>query len=301
MSNGLALAGVPPKRLTVIHNPAAGRRRSGLLAQAATALRALGCVVTIRETAKRGDATVLAQALVPGTTDAVIAAGGDGVINEVAQGILGRGLTLGILPMGTANVLAAELGLPSDNPQRLAAIIAAGRTLLCRPGLIEGRVFLMMAGVGFDARVVDGVSPRLKRCLGKGAYVWSAAQELLRSPPQRYRLTVAGRVFSAAAVVIGNGRFYGGRYVCTPDARLHQPRFQLCLFERGGRWATLRYGLGLLRGTLPTMAGVTLLETDALQIDGPTGNPAQADGDIVARLPLTVRIAADALPLLVPV
>ena len=102
---------------------------------------------------------------------------------------------------------------------------------------------------------------------------------------------VGDRTLSAASIVIGKGRLYGGRFVCTPDARLDNPSFQICLFDRSSVWATLRYILGFMRGVVPHMKGVTLIDASNIRIEGPTGDPVQGDGDILTHLPLDVRIA----------
>ncbi len=288
-----------PKRILIIYNPSAGRFNRGHFGKVVSELDRLGCDVTIEQTTRRGDAEALAKLADPARVDAVVAAGGDGTIGEVLNGLLGRGLPLGIIPLGTANVLAAEIGLPPD-PQAIASIIAAGTRLRCYPGLAEDRLFLMMAGVGFDAHVVKNTSPVLKSIAGKGAYIWATVRQLLRRPPGPYTVIVQGQSFAAASVVVGNGHFYGGRYMCTPDARLDEPVFQICLFRDGGAWATLRYIFGLLGGKLPAMANVTLLKTDHLRIEGPPGDPVQGDGDLVGALPLDIRIADITVDLLAP-
>lgn len=292
-----------PKRILLIYNPVAGpgagrfRRRRFLRVKAA--LERLGCDVTVQKTARSGDAEAFARSADPIKIDVVVAAGGDGTINEVVNGLVGRNLPLGIVPLGTANVLAAEIGL-SLRPRAIAAAIAEGGRLRCYPGLANGRYFMMMVGVGFDAHVVAKVSSTLKKTIGKGAYVWTAILEIFRNTPRQYEVLMGEKLVHAASVVIGKGRYYGGRYSCTPDARLDRATFQVCLFKRGGRWAVVQYIVGLARGTIPGMAGVTLVETDRIRISGRPGDPVQGDGDILAGLPLDVSISQNALDLLVP-
>ena len=299
-------AGTPhPKRLLIIHNPTAGRSWGWFFRDVATALAGLGCDLTIQTTTQRGDAEDFARLADYVTFDAVVAAGGDGTIGEVVNGLLSRDaespiVPLGFIPLGTANVLAAEIGLPT-NAEALARTITAGSRLRCYPGVANGRAFMMMAGVGFDAHVVNTVSASLKNRIGKGAYVWAAIRELLRRDSGRYDVIVEGRTMSAASVVVGKGRFYGGRYICTPDARLDKPSFQICLFKRSGAWASIRYILGLMRGALPRLKDVVLIETDHVRIEGRFGDPVQGDGDIFTSLPLDIRIADKSIDLLAPV
>lgn len=287
------------KRILIIYNPTAGRARRIHFAKIKNELDCLGCEVSVQETTAQGDAESFARAAHAATFDVVVAAGGDGTINEVINGLIGRDLPLGVIALGTANALAAELDLPS-RPAAIARVMATGTRRRCHVGQANGRHFMMMAGVGFDAHVVEDVCPVLKRLIGKGAYVWATITGLLRHTSNRYEVTVNGRTVSAASVVIGKGHYYGGRYICTPDAALDQASFQICLFKMGGPWATARYLLGLLQGTLSQRADVTLLEADRIKVDGRPADPVQGDGDIIARLPLEAYISEKTIDLLVP-
>jgi diacylglycerol kinase family enzyme len=130
--------------------------------------------------------------------------------------------------------------------------------------------------------------------------VAEAARLLLRYRPTRLTVTIDGAVYRAASVVVGNGHFYGGRFVCTPDARLDQPGFQVCLAMGTGRLSILRYGVALALGMLPRLRDVKLLRGQHLRIDGPAGAPVQADGDIVARLPVEIDVAPRTIRLVRP-
>ena len=287
------------KRLLIVYNPAAGQRHAKRFSTIKDELERRGCDIHIRETTRRGDAEAFARSADVTRYDVVVAAGGDGTIREVMSGLVGRGLTLGIIPLGTANVLAAELGLP-DDLQALATTLTKGTRMLCYPGLANGHLFMLMAGVGFDARVVKNASPKLKSLIGKGAYVWAIIQELIRNTPDRYEIQFEGRTISAASVIIGKGRFYAGRYSWTPDARLYQPFFQVCLFKSSDGWSILKNIVGLVLGTVPKSKNVTLLETDQLRIIGDPSEPVQGDGDIIACLPLEIGISQQTLELLIP-
>jgi len=288
-----------PKRILAIYNPTAGWRRQGRFLKVKAELEGLGCSVTVKNTTQQGDAEKFARSADPTQIDAVAAAGGDGTISEVVNGLLGRNLPLGIIPLGTANVLAAEIGL-SRHPRAMATAIAAGSRLRCHLGLANHRHFVMMAGVGFDAHVVKNFSPVLKKLIGKAAYFWTTVHELFCHAPDQLRVTLEGRTYFASSVVIGKGHFYAGRYICTPDAHLDRPYFQVCLFTSSGRWTTFLNILGLLRGKITAMSNATLVETDWLRIEGPLGDPVQGDGEIIASLPLDIRISPETLDLLVP-
>ena len=290
------------RRLLLIYNPVAGQRHARRFEAVLARLRAAGAELTVRPTTARGDAEAFAAAADRAAFDAVIAAGGDGTINEAANGLAAAGADappLALLPLGTANVLAAEIGLASD-PAAIAATILQGRETRVYAGLANGRRFLQMTGVGFDAEVVAHVSPRFKRLAGKGAYVVETWRQLRAYGFPRFRLTIDGRAFDAASAVIAKGHFYGGRMVCAPDARLAEPRFQVCLFEHGGALAVLRYGAALVLGRLPRQPGIRLLPAHEIDVAADISAPVQGDGDIIARLPLSARIDERPLSLILP-
>ncbi|MEA1677113.1 diacylglycerol/lipid kinase family protein [Nitrospirillum sp. BR 11163] len=317
MSSALHLAVTEPlavaaRRLLVIHNPVAGRRRRGFMGRVVDALRQGGADVAVVETTGPRDAERLAGLAAAGALtdgripDAVVASGGDGTINEVVNGLLAAPTSappaLGLIPLGTANVLAAELDLPSGAAD-LARTLAGAAPRTIHAGRANGRLFTMMAGVGLDAHVVEGVDPAVKRRLGKGAYVLESLAQIARWPNPRYRVTVedaAGRVrvHEVASCIVAKGHFYGGRFVCAPDARLDEGGFQVCLFEDGGRLAALGYGAALVTGRLGRRGGTKgglgyrVVPAARVRIEGPVGDPVQGDGDTIARLPVDMETAA---------
>nr|WP_255635726.1 YegS/Rv2252/BmrU family lipid kinase [Azospirillum sp. 412522] len=301
-------AALEVRRLLVIHNPTAGGRRARRLRAVVSRLEARGVSVAVRPTGRRGDAEAFAREADPADVDAVVAAGGDGTINEVINGLAdhaksGGPLPLGIVPMGTANVLAAELGLTTD-PERIAAAIAGGRRTMIWPALANGRVFSLMAGAGLDARVVERVDPRVKRLIGKGAYVAETLVQLATRPDHRYRVTLDdGEAREVASVIVAKGHFYGGRFICAPDARLTEPELHVCLFPRGGRLNALRYVWGVTAGRLARFPDYRVVTAKRVRIEGPAGDglfadAVQGDGDVLARLPVEIALAGWRLPVL---
>jgi len=304
---------LPPvgrRSLRIILNPAAGRRQRQRLQDTLEALGALDCTFEVWETDGPGAATKLAQRAMEADCDLLVAAGGDGTVNEVINGLQtasGPPPSLALLPLGTANVLAAEIGL-DPAPQTIAATIAGGVAAPTSLGSadcqIDGetheRVFVMMAGAGFDAHVVEAVNLAVKRAIGKGAYVLESLRQMAVFPFAPYEVTVDGKPYSAASVVVANGRHYGGRYLVAPEARLGAPDFQVCLFERPGRINAARYALALLSGRLPELPDVRLLSGREIRISRRTGEPLQGDGDVIGRLPVTITALPDALQLVMP-
>ena len=288
--------------VVIVFNPAAGRRRRQRLLAAIAALRDRGISPRLLETAAPGEATRLARSAAAAGSRMIVAAGGDGTIAEVVEGMAGSGAGLGILPLGTANVLAAELGLPR-HPDRAAAVITAGRQRLLHPGLARfgdghTRLFVQMLGAGFDAAVVAAVDPALKRRLGRGAYVWQAARQLGRYGFPPCRVALDGVAHAAGSVVVSKGRLYGGRHLLAPAARPDAPGFQVALLRQGGAGAALLAGLALPLDLLPRLPGVTLHRASRVRLEG-EGLCVQTDGDLAGFVP--VEVADAPAPILVTV
>ncbi len=292
-----SLPGLAPRRLLVIYNPVAGWRRRRRFAHVIALLRRFDCAVEVRRTARPGDAEALARAANPSRCNLVVAAGGDGTINEVINGLAGSALPLALLPLGTANVLAAEIGLGAS-AKAVAKAIAFAPPRPVFLGDANGRRFALMIGVGFDARVVEGLNLRLKRALGKIAYVLSALGALLRYRPRCYQVNIDGTSYHASSVVIAKGHYYGGRFIVAPKARLDEPSLYVALFERGGRWNLFRYAVAFVGNRLERLPDVRVLPATAIQVSGEPGEPIQADGDLLAVLPLRVTLVKQPIALI---
>jgi YegS/Rv2252/BmrU family lipid kinase len=301
-----------PKALLLIVNPTAGRRRRGLVDAVAAGVRQEGWAVDVVDTKAAGDARRLAATCDARRYGVIAVAGGDGTINEVINGLAGRGddaPAVGIVPLGTANVLAHELGI-GFSAAAVARTMVAGRPLLVQPGeAVNGaaaRCFSLMAGAGFDAKVVAGVSAPLKRRLGRAAYVWRSLVEARRYRPVRYQVEVDGARHEASSVIVTRSRHYAGPYVVAPRAALGEPLLHVCLFERWGRSHTFRYGLALLLGRLPRTAGYRVVTGRSVRVSvlSDAGEsreqPVQIDGDNALTLPVTIGLSPGAVRLLQP-
>ncbi len=279
------------RTMIVVFNPVAGLRRAHLLWRVLDVLVANGVRIELAETHSPGHAQALAREAACGGASMVVAAGGDGTIAEVANGLLGSSARLGVIPLGTANVLAHELALPFA-PRAVAAALAFGRTRPLWPGLAcgaeESRLFVQMLGVGFDAHVVHHLSAPLKRTLGRGAYVLQTLRELMRYrfPPIRLRLD--GEETQAASVIVSKGRLYGGRFLLAPDACAERPGFSVVLFDHAGPGAALLYGAALPLDLLGRAPGVRHVRALRIDFIGNTALPVQADGDAAGYTPLCV-------------
>lgn len=299
-------------RIVVIHNPVSGRRSRARLDRVLTRMREAGAQVTLRETAGPGDAEILAREA--GNFDVVAVAGGDGTVNEALNGLgtlegeaprgktpRGEAPALAFIPLGTANILAHELGLPRG-AAGLADVILNGERRVTWLGRANGRRFLLMVSAGFDARVVAGVNTVSKRFLGAGAYVVAAFKEMWRGGG-RHSVEVDGEVHEAATVIVTKARHYGGGFVLVRGARLEEPKLHVVCLAGSGAWNMLRYGLALLRGRLDRLDDVRILEGVAVRVEGDSGEtaaPVQMDGDLQGNLPLEVSIDETPVSLLVP-
>ena len=288
--------------MLVIYNPAAGRRCARLLWHVLDVLANNGLRIEVAETKHAGDATAYAQAAAVAGVSLVVAAGGDGTIAEVANGLAGSEARLGIIPLGTANVLAHELGL-HGSARDVAAALAFGRQSRLWPGQVQtkegSRLFVQMLGVGFDAQVVHRLPHALKRRLGRASYVIQSLRELPRYRFQPLRLRLDGEEVEAFSAIVSKGRYYGGRFILAPSAKSCEPGFSVTLFEKGGPLSTLLYGVALPLDLLAKSPGVRLRHAYRIEFIGDAALPAQADGDAAGQAPLCVTNAPNPIQVVV--
>jgi YegS/Rv2252/BmrU family lipid kinase len=234
----------------------------------------------------------------------VFVAGGDGTINEVIQGLAGTRARLGIIPRGTANVLARELGLPLDE-QEAAVVAARGRSRRIYLGLAIDektqvrRHFALMAGIGLDASIVRRVQPSLKKRIGKGAFWVSGLSYLASWSPHPFSLEIDGRKYAGTFAAIGKAARYGGDLAITPGARLDEPEFEVCIIETSNRFRYLRLLSYAMRAGMPRdNPAVRFVKTSKVVAHGDA--PVQIDGELIGSLPMRFEIASDSLEVIVP-
>ncbi len=283
----------------MVYNPIAGSR-SSLLAETLKSLEALGVQVALRETKGPGDGEILVkEALGQESYSAVVAAGGDGTINEVANGLLDAETPLGIIPLGTVNLLAMEMGLHKD-PEQVARTLAFGPARPIHVGLVNERAFLLMVGTGFDGRVVAGVSSSLKKMIGKGAYAVAGLKEIFLNRPARLIVEADGAEYEAAWAVVSNSSYYGGKFALAPSANLLSPGFTVSLIP-GKTGCDLLCGFWAVWRDRKAQKGWKQLNSvSRVTIKSYQEEPAQMDGDYFAPLPLTLTQATQPLDLIMP-
>ena len=291
----------------MIYNPAAGKLRGKgcrRLEHTVAILVDAGYTVSMMPTTGRNTAGDIARKAIQEGTDIILAAGGDGTLNEVLEGMVNTPVPLGILPAGTANVLATEIGLGRDLeraarlvPQCVPRRIAVGRVDCgsCR------RHFLSMAGMGFDAHIVYNLSGRLKERFGKGAYWISGfSQAVRRFPEFEIEIDSVTRVCSFA--LLSRVRNYGGNFEIAYNASLMEDRLEVVLFRGRHALPYLKYLCGMVAGRLGGMRGVSFLAARSVRVFDPADRRIyiQVDGEYAGRLPATVTLVPDALTLLIP-
>jgi len=309
-SHGSGQTGHPinSRRTTLIYNPAAGRLRGtsrARLDRAAQILERAGHAISMSPTTGPGTAGDMARQAIAAGAEFIVAAGGDGTINEALDGVANTQVPLGILPAGTANVLATEIGLPRSLERAatlmaecVAKRIAIGR-LDCGP---KPRHFLCMAGVGFDANIVYNLSAGLKQRLGKAAYwVGGFSQAIGRFP--EFHVEIDGAIREACSfALISRVRNYGGDFEIAENIGLLDSCFEMVLFRGQTSFPYFKYLFGLTTGRLAGMRGVSFLKAQCIRVSDPEDRRIyiQVDGESAGHLPARVSLVPDAVTLLVP-
>lgn len=296
-------------RAAVIVNPRSGRNRGLVAAEsAARALRSAGLEATILATTSPGDATRLARAA-GAHHDLVFPVGGDGTVREVFEGLdADAPLPIGIIPCGTANVLAREFGIPLHDPGRAAAILAAGSRRVIDVGLVNGVPFLANVGIGFDADVVHALDARRRhlpqgRSISMLSYLPIGLGLLRRRKSLPLRVTLDGEVLDEffSEVIVCNTANYGGVMSVTPGADSGDGRLDLCLRRRSGRLAVLPHLVSALTGWKDPR-GVLRRRARHVRVESRAEAQAlvQADGDPRGATPIEIEVSERRATFLVP-
>jgi YegS/Rv2252/BmrU family lipid kinase len=265
-------------------------------------LAARGVEGTVRLTEGPGHALELARAAVDARTAVVCAWGGDGTVNEVARALAGTGTALGVVPAGSGNGLARELGIPWD-PAAALGVALGRRERVIDVGDVEGRLFVNLAGIGLDAHVAALFNARHGGRRGFWPYVAIGVREILRYRAREYTIRVGSETWQERALVIicANARQYGGGAVVAPTARPDDGQLDVVTVATRPPLVALRDALHLFRGTLDRAPGVSTRRTPTVEIAGSEPILFHVDGEAVTGGPvLTVRIRPAVLRVRVP-
>jgi YegS/Rv2252/BmrU family lipid kinase len=295
------------RRAAIIYNPIARAlsRRLHQLQRITDLLAAQGIQAKLVATAAPGSAGAQTRQEIQNGCDLIIAAGGDGTINEVAEGMLYSQVPLAILPGGTANVLARELRIPMQM-QKVAGQISSLEPCRIAVGSLRERsraprCFLCMAGAGLDAEIVLRLNLDLKAVAGKLAYYVAGFSQVVR-PIYEFDVRVDGQTYRASFALVSRVRNYGGDLEIARGASLLRDEFEIVLFEGGVSARYLYYLAGVAAGQAQRIKGCTVLRGRSVTC-APPGNReiyVQVDGELAGTLPASIELLQDALTLLVP-
>lgn len=290
-------------RACVIFNPTA---RGDKACHFRRHLEAFSGGIALKPTQAPGDGRRLAAEAVQDGFDTLVAGGGDGTVNEVLNGIADAPsgfarARLAVLPLGTVNVFARELGLPLQLRPAWEAIFSGRERIIDAPFAdwstehgLQRRHFAQLAGAGLDARAISLVDWQLKKRIAQFAYV-IAGLKAMRAPHPLISVTADGRTVQGELVLVGNGRFYGGNLPMFPAAQLDDGLFDICVFPRLTWGLLARYGLGYVTGNPSPPRDLTVLGVSSATLSSTAPVPFELDGDLCGELPVSLGVAARVL------
>ncbi|MCE5323353.1 diacylglycerol kinase family lipid kinase [bacterium] len=292
-------------RSLLIINPTSGqgkaaREKKKLLDYAAAAAHMRTVITSGPE-----DAAETARKAAHDGYDLIIAAGGDGTINQVINGIGDSGIPLGIVPLGTGNVLAHDLGIPVYNTQKALDVIRKGKTRHVDIARAEDRRFILMAGLGFDAAVIDSVSPKVKDVLGTVAYAPAIIEQLVKFSPAHFRLTFNDKSVyetDAYAVIAANCGTYAHNFKIARQAIFDDGMLDILVFEAGARTAINLVGQALdtiFQGSI-AHPSTSYFRAAKVHVESEPSVRMQLDGDLHGESDVDIEVVPKALSLIVP-
>jgi diacylglycerol kinase (ATP) len=318
----------------LIYNPSGGQvvvRHE--LDNVAAFLNRYGWSVTLRETSKPLEATELARHAVNRGVRVVIAAGGDGTINEVANGLVNTDAALGVLPVGTSNSWALQMGIPALNPnlpgtpvvkmiatleERIARplpanyyrkvllgaarVLVEGHTVAVDMGKLPGRYFLMWAGIGFDAASAKSVSLKEKRALGSWAYVLSTIKSAYQYSGTDVWLNLDGKVVKVNTpfIVVSNIQLYGGMVEIGAKACVNDAKLDVCIFKGDGFFTFVKHAMKVLTHRHLQDPKVEYYQCREIVVESAHSLPVHVDGEPFTKTPVAIHTVPSSLKVIVP-
>ena len=285
-----------------IINPSAGQGKYQRIVRAIhETLSNSGLQYEIKVLQYRGEAASIAKKAAD-NHDVVVAVGGDGTVNEVLNGIVGSQSTFGIIPAGTGNGFAMELGLPL-HPEKACQVLVEGCTKRIDVGEVNGRYFLGTAGVGFDALISEFAGENLGPLRGMWLYFFAGAFVFHKFKPPLINVEIDSKVVKVKPllIVIANTRRYGGRALIAPDARADDGLLDVCAVQAMSMFRFLLYLPTLFVGWHTRLPEVTVYRGRRIAIDAPEPIPVHVDGEAIGSyLRIQFTLLPKAIKVLVP-
>jgi diacylglycerol kinase (ATP) len=269
-----------PQRYPLIFNPRARSEKGGRVLRF---LMSHANRFALYATNHAGEARDLAAQFAAAGEAVVIAAGGDGTLNEVASGLAGTKTILGVLPAGTMNVFAREMGIPFDSLERAFQVIEDGCVKDVDLFAANGTPFLQMAGVGFDAKVIEETTWEAKKMLGPLAYLLAGIKVLSEKPPKIVVTCPDGRREEGVAVLAGNGSLYGGQFKFFRLASNQDSKLDVLIYKEAGYRIVLDSLRGLATGGIDLMESTCYFQAAEFTVTADRESPLQVDGEWVGR------------------
>jgi YegS/Rv2252/BmrU family lipid kinase len=282
--------------ICIIFNPAARSEKARRLLKR---VQRLAENITVKVTSGIGDARSQAAKAVQQGYKIIVAAGGDGTLNEVVNGMAGSDALFGVLPVGTMNVFALELGIPQDL-DKAWEIIRAGHVRHIDLAKANDQYFLQLAGVGFDAQVVSETAWDMKRSLGPLSYLLTGSLVAARKPPRLMVETGQRKAIEGTFVLIGNGRFYGGPYELFKGGRIDDGLLDVYVFQKMGHLDIVRYMSNVLFQSHDRLPDVKTLRVRSLRVTSDENTPVEVDGELLGHVPVNFEVLPGAFRVLAP-
>ncbi|HXF55004.1 MAG TPA: diacylglycerol kinase family protein [Hyphomicrobiaceae bacterium] len=289
----------PRTRFLIIHNRIAGMRRRWLLRQVCRELATAGAQLSVVPAdSLEADRAFAEKAVQSGAWHAVVAAGGDSTVRGVGAGLLDSPVPLGIIPVGTGNVLAHEIGFCSG-PRTIAHNLMYGPSMPVQGGEANGACFFAMAGAGFDARVLARLDVGWKRRLGKLAYALPLVGELARRP-DTFEAEIDGKTHRCCWLIVAKASRYGGPFRLTRQRTIHGEGFHAVIVRTRSRAALVGVVLALAAGLLEAHPLVNVVRCRQVAIRPQPALLMQLDGEIAGTTPVEIQPSKRSLQLILP-
>jgi diacylglycerol kinase (ATP) len=278
-------------KLGIIFNPAARGEKARSLEEKVRSLTEADPFLLSRS----GKTAALARELAQEGYSTIVAAGGDGTVNEVVNGIAGLDVSLGILPIGTMNILAYELGLPTTQLEQCWEIIQLGFTRSIDLAMANNQFFVQLAGVGLDALAMRETDLNMRKTIGPISYIFAAAQIIGRPAPRLEICFDERETLGGCFVLVGNGRFYGGPLAFFPDAKNDDGLLDVLVFKHQGYLDIIRYLQGVLAGNHADFADIEYRQVQSLRVISDRQVPVETDGEVTFHTPAHFRVGSHQL------